>query len=235
MEKVYAFVRILNATQRYDREYTYYIRPELRAKARAGAMCTVPYGNSNKLRTGVITSLADECEYPQVKPLADIFEYPVPLNDETLSLCRFMSERCFCTFGAAVRTVLPAGQEIETRVYFEALEYDKTRLNDKGGFIYDHITEKGRTSESELVAEFGEEVSILLRSLTRLGALRMTSESRKKINEKKSLMYKLASGDEAAYAAENPESLRTEKQRRIVAFLKDGGVIGANEAEELFG
>ena len=62
MEKVYAFVRILNATQRYDREYTYYIRPELRAKARAGAMCTVPYGNSNKLRTGVITSLADECE-----------------------------------------------------------------------------------------------------------------------------------------------------------------------------
>ncbi len=235
MEKVYAFVRILNATQRYDREYTYYIRPELRAKARAGAMCTVPYGNSNKLRTGVITSLADECEYPQVKPLADIFEYPVPLNDETLSLCRFMSERCFCTFGAAVHTVLPAGQEIETRVYFEALEYDKTRLNDKGGFIYDHIAEKGRTSESELVAEFGEEVSILLRSLTRLGALRMTSESRKKINEKKSLMYKLASGDEAAYAAENPESLRTEKQRRIVAFLKDGGVIGANEAEELFG
>ncbi len=235
MEKVYAFVRIINATLRYDREYTYYIRPELRAKAHAGAMCTVPYGNSNKLRAGVITGLSAECEYPQVKPIADVFDYPVPLNDETLALCRFMSERCFCTFGAAVRTVLPAGQEIETSVCFEALDYDKSRLNDKGSFIYDYLRENGKTKESALVTEFGDDVSILLRSLTRLGALAMTSEARSKINEKKTLMYKLASSDDAAYAAENPESLRTEKQRRIVGFLKDGGVIGAAEAEELFG
>ncbi|MBO4500933.1 MAG: primosomal protein N' [Clostridia bacterium] len=235
MEKVYAFVRILNATLRYDREYTYYIRPEMRNKVSPGVMCAVPYGNSNKLRTGVITGVTDECDYSQVKPIAEVFEYPVPLNEETLGLCRFMSERCFCTFGAAARTVLPAGQEIENCVFFETLEYDKSRLNDKGGFIYDYLREKGKTKESALVAEFGEEVSVLLRSLTSLGALAMTTETRKKVNEKKTVLYRLAASDEAAYAVENPESLRSEKQRLIVDFLKDGGVIGALEAEELFG
>ena len=235
MENVYAVVRILNATLRNDREYTYYLRPEMRAKVRPGTMCTVPYGNSNKLRTGVIVSLTAECVYPQVKPVSEVFEYPVPLTEETLGLCRFMCERCFCTFGAAVRTVLPAGQEIENRVFFEPLPYDKAGLNDKGEFIYDYLTANGKTAESDLISEFGEEVSILLRSLTKLGALSMTTESRRRINEKKTLLYRLADTDDAAFAAENPESLKSDKQRVTVGFLKDGGVIGAAEAQELFG
>ena len=235
MENVYAVVRILNATLRNDREYTYYLRPEMREKVRPGTMCTVPYGNSNKLRTGVIVSLAADCGYPQVKPVSEVFEYPVPLTEETLGLCRFMCERCFCTFGAAVRTVLPAGQEIENRVFFEPLPYDKINLNDKGEFIYDYLTANGKTAESDLINEFGEEVSILLRSLTKLGALSMTTESRRRINEKKTLLYRLADSDDAAFAAENPESLKSDKQRMIVGFLKDGGVIGASEAQELFG
>ena len=235
MEKVYAYVRILNASRRFDREYTYYIPPELRERACPGIMCTVPYGNANKLRTGVVTGVSDECEYPQVKPVAELFEYPVPLNAETLELCRFMCERFFCTFGAAVRTVLPAGQEIETCVCFETREYDKSGLNDKGAFIYDYLSEHGRTPENALKEEFGEEVSLLLRSLTKLGALAATIETRRKVNEKKLRLFRLAQNDDAAFAAENPESLKSEKQRQIVGFLKDGGVIGASEAQELFG
>ena len=235
MEKLYAFVRILNAASRFDREYTYFLLPEMRASARAGSMCSVPYGNSNKLRTGVIVGFADECDYPQIKPISEIFEYPVSLNDETIGLCNFMKERCFCTFGSAVRTVLPAGQEIENEVYCEALPYDTSLLNDKGAFLHERLTECGKTREADLVTEFGEDVKLLVSSLSRLGALKVTEVSRKRVNEKKTLVYRLADTDEAAFAAENPESLRSEKQRAVVSFLKDGGIISVPESEELFG
>lgn len=235
MEKLYAIVRILNAANRFDREYTYFLLPEMRSAAKQGTMCSVPYGNSNKLRTGVIVGFADECEYPQIKPVSEIFEYPVPLTEETISLCAFMKERCFCTFGSAVRTVLPAGQEIENEVYCEALPYDASCLNEKGEFLYNRLRECGKTKETELVNEFGEDVKLLITSLSRLGALKVTTVSRKRVNEKKTLVYRLADTDEASFAAENPESLRSEKQRTIVSFLKDGGIISVSESEEMFG
>ena len=206
MEKLYASVRILNASNRFDREYTYFLLPEMRNSARKGTMCSVPYGNSNKLRTGVIVGFADECEYPQIKPISEIFEYPVSLTEETIGLCAFMKERCFCTFGSAFRTVLPAGQEIENEVYCEALPYDTSLLNEKGAFLHERLTETGKTKEADLVLEFGDDVKLLISSLSRLGALKVTTVSRKRINEKKTLVYRLSDTDEAAFASENPES-----------------------------
>jgi primosomal protein N' (replication factor Y) len=183
----------------------------------------------------VVTGFSDGCDYPQIKPIAEILDYPVTPDDELLGLCSFMTERFFCTYGAAVRTILPAGQEMETGTCYEALSYDKATLNEKGGFVCDYLAARGRTKESELINEFGEDVKILLNSLVRLGAVAAISEARGKVNEKKTVFYRIAATEEAASAVETPESLRSEKQRKIVSFLKDGGIISVSEAQEMFG
>ncbi len=237
MEKVYALVRILNAAANFDREYTYFVHPSQRGRIRRGSVCAVPYGNSNKLRSAVVTGFADSCDYPQIKPINEVLDYPVTLDDELLGLCSFMSERCFCTYGAAARTILPAGQTMETGNYYEAQPYDKSTLtlNEKGRFVCDYLAAHGRTKESVLAEEFAEDVSILLNSLVKLGAATVISVAREKVNEKKASLYRLAPTEEAELAAENPETLKSEKQKRIVGFLRDGGVISLAESREMFG
>ncbi len=235
MEKLYAFVRILNAAMAYDREYSYFVLPALREKIAIGSVCAVPYGNSNKPRAGVVTGFADECDYPQIKPISEVLDYPITLNRELIGLCAFMAERFFCTFGAAARAILPAGQEMETETFYEKLPYDTSLLNEKGSFICDYLSAHGRVSEHKLREEFGGDITILLNSLTALGAVKPTTEINKKINEKKTFFYRLSSSDEGETAAENISSLKSEKQRKIVGFLKDGGALTPKEALGMFG
>jgi primosomal protein N' (replication factor Y) len=235
MEKVFAGIRILNAALDFDREYTYFIPQNLRDKIERGSICAVPYGNSNHLRTGVVTSFYDKCDYPQIKPVAEVLNYPVTLNDELLGLCSFMADRYFCTFGTAARTILPAGQEMETEIFYEASPYDMSTLNEKGEFVCKFLLSRGKTSLGVLTEEFGEEVLLLLNSLEKLGAVVKTAEAKEKINEKLTLLYRLADTEEGQNAVENIEGLRSEKQRKIVDFLKDGGVISVSEGKELFG
>ncbi|MDD4124268.1 MAG: DEAD/DEAH box helicase [Eubacteriales bacterium] len=235
MEKVYALVRILNAAAGFDREYAYFVLPSQRAKIERGSICAVPYGNSNKLRTAVVTDFSDGCDYPQIKPITEVLSYPVTLDDELLGLCTFMTERYFCTYGAAARTILPAGQAMEAGSFYEALPYDRSALNEKGSFICEYLIAHGRTGENTLTGEFGEDVKVLLGSLVKLGAVKQISEAREKVNEKRKVLYRLSSAEEAALTAENPETLRSEKQKKVVGFLKDGGVISVAEAQEIFG
>lgn len=235
MEKVFAFVRILNAALDFDREYTYFVHPSLRDKIKRGSVCAVPYGNSNMLRTAVVTSFSDKCDYPQIKPITEVLNYPVTLNDELLDLCSFMTERYFCAFGIAARTILPPGQEMQAGVFYEVLPFDTSTLNEKGEFICKYLENKGTTDERDLIDEFGEEVKILLSSLEKLGAVKKTSRAKERINEKREILYRLSSADEAESAAENPEILKSEKQRTLVRFLKDGGVISVSEARDIYG
>lgn len=79
-----------------------------------GMLVKVPFGKNNRLRPAVVFSLKDNSDGENVKPVHSVLSSRYSLSDEMLGLCRFLKEHTLCTFGEAVRTVLPPGALSET-------------------------------------------------------------------------------------------------------------------------
>ena len=233
MQRTYAHVYILDAAYRIDKRYVYFVLPEQRETIEVGSLCVVPFGNSNRRQTAVVVGFSETVDYPQVKPVAEVLEYPVRLTSELIELCTFMKERFFCTFGACVKTILPPGIGIRSSTFWSALPFERDRLNDKASFIYDKLVCGGRVSETELVCEFGDEVVTLLRAMKEIGATEKITEVKKTVNEKTLTMFRLKQSSDGTYP--DPASFRSEKQKNIVDFLSGGGSLSFADGEELYG
>ena len=77
--------------------------------ASVGSIVKVPFGRANKLRLGVLTRLKEATEEENIKPVHSVHSSRFSLNREMLGLCFFMKEYTLCTFGEALRTILPPG------------------------------------------------------------------------------------------------------------------------------
>lgn len=108
----YAEVRLLDIPFRADRPYLYYLPPDTPGEFRAGSFVTVPFGGGNRQMTGVITRYPVPSSEPlpaRCKPIGRLVSEEFRLDGELLGLCAYLAETCICTFGDAVRTVLPSG------------------------------------------------------------------------------------------------------------------------------
>ena len=82
----------------YDKPYSYFVPNELESKAKKGCRVTVPFGNGNTKKQGLIIDYGFSAYNPKIKYIISVNdEHPI-LNDEMLSLCLFMKERLFCTY-----------------------------------------------------------------------------------------------------------------------------------------
>ena len=101
-------VYLLDTPYHIDRPFDYSCHPGLRC----GSIVRVPFGRSGATRLGVVTALKDSCTVPEgvtLKGVCAVVSELFTLTEEMLGLCRFMKEYTLCTFGEAVRTVLPPG------------------------------------------------------------------------------------------------------------------------------
>ena len=101
-------VYLLDTPYHIDRPFDYSCEPGL---AR-GSIVRVPFGRSGRTRLGVVVQLKDRCDVPEGVTLKSVSQTLSPvftLTDEMLGMCRFLKEYTLCTFGEAVRTVLPPG------------------------------------------------------------------------------------------------------------------------------
>ena len=117
----FVVVRILDIPYRADREFTYYSEPEYTDDFLPGRLVVVPFGTGGRQTIGVITDrFFPGSGDPRLKDMTDSFlERCKPvirlvsgeffLSETGLALCRFLSEMTFCSFGDAVKTVLPSG------------------------------------------------------------------------------------------------------------------------------
>ena len=101
-------VYLLDTPYHIDRPFDYSCAPGLSV----GNIVRVPFGKSGKTRLGVVTRVKDTCEIPEgvtLKSIASTVSPIFTLTEEMLGMCRFLKEFTLCTFGEAVRTVLPPG------------------------------------------------------------------------------------------------------------------------------
>ena len=106
-------VYILDAPYAIDNAFDYECPDALLPSVREGVFVKVPFGHANKLRVGIVTSLCASSESEKTKPVHSVAYDRFSLDEEMLGLCFFMKEYTLCTFGEAVRTILPPGAMTE--------------------------------------------------------------------------------------------------------------------------
>ena len=102
-------VYILDAPYAIDRPFDYLYPETLTGQIRHGSLVTVPFGVQNRHRRGVVTEIVEQSENSKVKPVHAVLDDRFSLSEEMLGLCLFLKEHTLCTFGEAVKTVLPPG------------------------------------------------------------------------------------------------------------------------------
>ena len=115
-----ARVYILDAPYRIDKLYEYAIPSDLRGKIRAGIFAAVNFGAGKKPCRALVRETSNESEYPQekLKPILYISDPGLELTPEQLGLCLFLREQTFCTFGEAVRAVIPQAAFTGTNIKY---------------------------------------------------------------------------------------------------------------------
>ncbi|MBQ9964729.1 MAG: primosomal protein N' [Clostridia bacterium] len=105
-----AKVAVEQAAYHFDKLYSYRLTPDL-ADAAVGCRVLVPFGKGDRFRQGVIMEREEDnsAKAESFKAVLSVLDEEPVLNEEFLTLIRWMKERTFCTVFDAVRAVLPTG------------------------------------------------------------------------------------------------------------------------------
>ena len=101
---MYCEVYLLDAPYHLDRPFDYLCEGES-----VGTLVKVPFGKADKLRLGVITKLKDSVEGKNIKPVHSSLDGRLRLTEKMCGLCLFLKEHTLCTFGEAIKCILPPG------------------------------------------------------------------------------------------------------------------------------
>ena len=182
-------VRVLDVPFHIDRPFDYLLPHGVHAKR--GSLVRVPFGGGNRPRWAVVMGESTPDGSLSLKPVLSVAEEGYALSEKTLGLCSFLSERYLCTFGDAVRTVIPhllrdgGTPRTATRVWCEATlspEATVTLLATKGALrseahkkILLHLATHGRCERTSLCESLGVNTQ-QIRALAEKGYLRLTED-----------------------------------------------------------
>ena len=233
-----SFVRVylLEATYALDSRYVYFTLPEQREKLKLGSFVLVPFGNGNRRLLAVVVEFAESSEYKNTKAVIDVVDAPVEIDAFTIELCLFLKSRTFCTFGSALRAVLPRGLSVATEETYTALPAESAP-DGLAGEVYAYLRDAGReTPRRELFARFGDESAAALHTLVAAGLAEKRVRIVRRQNEK-NVKVVCPALDESALSEYLDGSRRAGSKKRLelLALLAEHGPLTQNELTERYG
>ena len=230
--KQYAGVYLLDVPYHIDKKYDYFLPPDLIGCVKCGDFVTLPFGNSNRKVLGVVYDIHEGDENKKVKPVFGICPSRTALTPEMLELCLFMKERTLCTFGDAVRCVVPSSSVAKTKKVYSVSEKPVAENDDVANdelIVYEFVRSHGKVSEDNLSLRFGEIAKNALRRLKDAGFVIEETEVHGGIGEKFKKIYSLAVSNEDAERILAGETVGNMKRKLtlsahldVVARLKSG-------------
>lgn len=166
-----ASVAIDGAIGSFDKLYSYKVPDYMAVSAKEGCRVTVPFGNGNKKRQGMIFGLKAE-DAGKLKEIIGITDDQPVLSDEMLKICEYLREHTFCSYFDAVHSVLPVGLNYRLKdFYLVNPDFSNFSLLDENEKeLFEFTKKNGETSFEKIAKHFGDAEEILL-SLTEKQAL----------------------------------------------------------------
>ena len=223
----YAKVAVASAVFTFDKAFDYAIPPELEAKVRKGCRVTVPFGNGNKKRLGIVFELADETESKRIKKISEVLDDEPMLGDEMLSLAAWIKDRTFCTLYEAAKAMLPTGINHKMILSYAANpEADEKKISALDGAekeFFEYVAKKGIFVKAVFVfnALSVKADAEIPASLVRKGILLTSSDAVRNLGDLTVRMMRLVPTEE--------EVKLTPKQKQIYNVLSDVGTASVKE------
>jgi primosomal protein N' (replication factor Y) len=234
----YAGVYLLDNPYFLDDTFDYFIPPDLRCNICKGDFVTVPFGTANRRCLGIVSSLKDSPDDPNLscKPVLSVCDKSMSLSEEMFGLCFFMKERTLCTMGDAIRAAIPASalSHLE-EVYRPSGNTQNTNTLDSATtFIFEHIKAKGCLSHDVLKTKFGPSLDGALKKLLLEGFIEKDFVIRAS-SEKSETVYELLLKDDDVLALlegkEASVKLRSPQQLAIIKALYESEAEALTEKE----
>ncbi|MBP3696599.1 MAG: primosomal protein N' [Clostridia bacterium] len=223
----YAKVAVESAVFTFDKAFDYAIPAELEPLVQKGSRVTVPFGNGNKKRIGVVFELSDSTDSKRTKKITEVLDKEPLLNGEMLSLAEWIKDRTFCTLYEAAKAMLPTGINHRMVLSYAAdPEADSKKIDALEGVekeFYDYVVKKGVFVKAETVFNSlsVKADSEIPASLVRKGLLLTSSDAVRNLGDLTVRMMRLVQTEE--------EIKLTAKQKQIYDVLCDVGTASVKE------
>lgn len=201
-----------------------------------GCRVAVPFGWNNSKRMGMVMEVSETHEPldTRLKSVSFIVDEEPLLNEEQLELVRWMKETSFCTYSDAVRTILPAGMQIQ--IYQKAQLAEKmpdADLTEQESRLLAFLKEakSQRSFDRLLQSEGNTEKQKAVDGLFEKGVLVMSDCIKQKTGSSGVKMLTLADD----YAEIIMRVRITPKQKKLIKLLEEQPVISEREACYLCG
>jgi len=102
-EEMYADIVI---NRPIERPFTYSIPESLKEDIKIGSIVEVSFGN--KVVTGYVVGLSDECDIEKIKPINSIFDKTLCVDSKMLELTKWISTYYYSSWGESISAAIPS-------------------------------------------------------------------------------------------------------------------------------
>lgn len=233
-----AKIYVLDIPYHADKAYSYLVSASLEDSVMPGVVVEIPFGRGNRKVTGIVTELQDVSAVDNLKPVSSVIGDGRVLSDELIGLCMFMKEYTLCTFGDAVRSVIPASAMAKVITYYRVIPKEDMEkpekfkaamraVGDRGRLVYTLAEKKQRFTKQYLQSELEFDCTKVLADMERVGLCEKCVQIKESTNIKQKKIITLSDalkqkiGDDEGTFETVLQSLRGENQRKILRAVHD--------------
>ncbi len=142
--------------EKVDRPFQYKVPDELLAILEPGMSVSIPFGNGNRLRTGVVLERTDRAEYPpdKLKEIIEVVPDSVAMTADAIRLAAWMKKTYGSTMIAALKTVLPAKQVFKPKTRKSVVRLSEVQQIEE---LLTEAIRKKQTAKARVLAELAVE------------------------------------------------------------------------------
>ncbi len=228
MNKTYAQVITDIDLKENSHSYTYLVPDDMIDTVCPGMTVLVPFGRRNVI--GYVIEISSFCNHEgsyQIKPLLKVFRDEVWINEELLSLARWMSDYYMCSLTSVLKCIFPCGirrkKDVKITVNKGAEHFTNSIKSKELLPVFQIILTYKTLSLSELSGHTKiphEELKGFLNTLKKSGHITL-SENYLPPAMKAKMIHLVSLNTEDSVIEKLEKSKRTKNQAFILKFLKD--------------
>lgn len=162
-----ARILLRDAIKQLDRPFSYLVPDSLKSDIRVGQYVNVPFGNGNRFKLAVVTSLyeeEDQLVLSKLKGVSNIVDEEPVLDEEQIKLIDFIKQHYLCTSGDAISLLVPSvvGNKASRKVTFISLKdsdlaqnmlWNKELRSINHVHIIEYLLNNGEQPQDQLIKE----------------------------------------------------------------------------------
>ncbi len=224
-----AKIAVENTAYSFDMLFDYSVPNFLIEDVLPGKRVLVKFGNSSKLRVGIVFSVQNNAvASSKLKNISFVIDDEPLMTREMLKTANFIRDRYFCTYFDACKLFLPLGLSMSVNTLYSVNPSYNGNLTDKEKEIFDYLDGKKSFVQSDKIildCKIKKNTSIL-EKMVDAGILLRSIDTQRRVNDATIRMVQLKINPESD--SELVGSL-TKKQKEILNILSDVGMASVKE------